>query len=213
MAHRLLALAVAVGLLLAPAAPAAQRLVDAVLAEVDGTVVTASDVALARALGLAGLAPSAAPLGPEEVERLVDARLVLLEAGRLALAVEPEAVDGAWAAATARIGGPGRLAAWLARAGVTEAWARRAVAEEALVARFVDYRFRAFVLVTEEDVDAALGPGAARDQARVETRERLLAAETGRRLAAWLEETRPRARIRRLLAGGARVPCPLPMPD
>ena len=50
------------GLLLAPGAPSAAPLVDALIGVVDGKTVSASDVALARALGVFGFAPSTAPI-------------------------------------------------------------------------------------------------------------------------------------------------------
>lgn len=186
--------------------------VDAVLAEADRRLVTASDVALARALGLFGLQPSAAPIGAPDLERTIGARLVLAEAERLDIGPPPEAVEQAWQAVTARLGGAAALTAWLARAGVEPDFARAAVADEARRRHFVDLRFRAFVFVPERDVTQALGPGPHDAEARARAREALVAREVERRLAEWLREAEGRLAVRRLLAPGRTVPCPLPMP-
>jgi hypothetical protein len=187
-------------------------LVDAVLAEVEREVVTASDVALARALGLFGLAPSPAPISAADVERLVDARLLLAEARRLGLGPEAAETEAAWAAASARAGGEARLAAWLARTGIDPGWARRLVGDDVAWRAYVDARFRAFVFVPEQDVTAALGPGPHTATARERQRDVLRARETERRLAQWQRDARARTAVRLLLAPGATVPCPLPMP-
>jgi len=62
---------------LAPAAP-----VDTVLGQVGSRTISASDVALARALGMLGFAPSAAPIERSDVERYVDTLLMLEESAR-----------------------------------------------------------------------------------------------------------------------------------
>jgi hypothetical protein len=198
---------------LVPAAAVAADLVDAVLAEVEHEVVTASDVAVARALGLFGLAPSAAPIVAADVDRLVDARLLLREADRLQMSGEAAAeVEAAWTAATTRAGGPASVVEWLARTGIDAAWARRFVADDLAWRAFADARFRAFVFVTEQDVTDALGPGVHDDDARERQREALRSRETERRLAQWLREARTRTAVRLVLTPGATVPCPLPMP-
>lgn len=187
--------------------------VDAVLAEADRRLVTASDVAVARALGLFGLQPSAAPIGASDVERVLGARLVLAEAERLDISPPPEAVERAWEAVTLRLGGAAALAAWLARAGLEPDFARAAVADEARRRHFVDLRFRAFVFVPEREVAQALGPGPHDAEARARAREALVAREVERRLAEWLREAEGRQPVQRMLAPGRTVPCPLPMPS
>lgn len=183
------------------------------LGEAAGEIVTASDIALARALGVLGLTPSPAPIDAEDVARVVAARLEVAEAELLGL--RPSAAEGerAWAEAAVRIGGPDALAAWLERAAVEPAWARRLVDDDLARRQFVDLRFRAFVFVTEAEVTAALGPGEHPAAARERQREALREAETERRRAAWLEETRTRVPVRVQLGPGETVPCPLPMPN
>src|SRR5262249_42269761 len=63
------------------------RFVDSVVAEVEGTEVTASDIALARALGLFGLVPAAGSLSAGEVDRYADGRLLVREATRIGVEV------------------------------------------------------------------------------------------------------------------------------
>lgn len=190
----------------------AATVVDAVLAEVGGEPVTASDVGLARALGVFGLSPSVSPIGAADVERVVSARLEIAEAERLGIAPSEAERDRAWAETAARLGGPDAVAAWLADAAVELAWARRLVAQDLARRQFVDLRFRAFVFVTEAEVDAALGPGEHAPAERERQREALREAETERRRAEWLAQIPDQVPVRLRLAPGATVPVPLPMP-
>lgn len=187
-------------------------LVDAVLADAAGHTVTASEVALARALAVFGLAPSAAPIEADDVERVVGARLEVVEAERLGIGPSAAERDHAWAELADRLGGAAALAAWLARAAVEPEWARRLVEAELARQQFVDLRFRAFVFVTEADVTAALGPGDHPPAERERRRAALREAETDRRRAEWLREARGRLPVWIRLGPGESVPCPLPMP-
>jgi hypothetical protein len=186
--------------------------VDALLGAVDGGTIAASDVTLARALGLLGLEPSAAPIGRAEVERLVEARLLVAEARRLGLTVSPVELEQGWQATADRVGGTAALDRWLAGVGVERAWVRRLVEEELLRRQLVDLRFRSFVFVSESEVEAALGPPPHDADARERARQRLTAQAAERALAAWLSAARERARLRILLADDASVPPPFSMP-
>ena len=53
-----------VGLLLAPGLLTAAPLLDTLLAVVEGRTIAASDIALARALGVLGFAPSPSAISP-----------------------------------------------------------------------------------------------------------------------------------------------------
>jgi len=183
-----------------------------VLGEAAGQTVAASDVALARALGVFGLSPSAAPIGAEDVERVIGARLEVAEAERLGIAPSEAERERAWADTAGRLGGPEALAAWLQDAAVEPAWARRLVEQDLARRHFIDLRFRSFVFVTQAEVTAALGPGEHAPAERERRREALREAETERRRAAWLEETRARVPVRVQLGPGETVPPPLPMP-
>ena len=135
-------------------ADGADRLADAALAEVGDRLITLSDLALARALGLLGLERSDGPLTDGDLDRYMDARLAVSEAIQLGIEVQADDVDRAWEAA-----GGAALAARLEAVGVGAAWARQLIEDDLRVDRFVDVRFRAFAFVTDADVDEALGPG------------------------------------------------------
>jgi len=179
------------------------RLMDSVLAEVDSRPVTLSDVALARALGVLGLEPSAGPITDTELERYLEAQLALREAGQLAVEVSSADVDRAWESA-----GGAALAARLEAVGIEPAWARRLLEADLRVDRFVDLRFRAFAFVTEFDVDEVLGPGSHDAATRARTRERLRAAKIAEAFATWKEDVRQRISIRQL--PGVTGPWPAP---
>jgi hypothetical protein len=187
--------------LVVPLGAAAQPVViDRLLATVGGRTITASDVALARALGLFDFTPVATPIAARDVERLVRVRLVLAEAERLAIEVEPSEVEAAWRALAERHGGDAALAAWLAEHAVEPAWARRMLRDHLRHARFIELRFRAFVFVPEQDVTAALGPGEHEAAARDRARDRLRSEAAARAVAEWLEEAAGRVPIHRWLA-------------
>lgn len=200
------------GLALAPAGVAGGTFVDAVLGSVEARVVTASDIALARALGLLGFAPTAAPIGAGDVDRMLDALLVLQEAEQLDIGGGSDEAEAAWRAVAERLGGRPAVERWLAEAAIEPARAQALVASDARWRRFIELRFADFVLVMPADVAAALGPGQ-HDAAAVErARARLRAEEAERQLAAWLRESRERATVRRLLGDGEQVPAPFAAP-
>jgi hypothetical protein len=181
-----------------PPGPAAgeSRLVDAAVASMPGALVTLSDVALARALGLFGLERADGSITPAEVTRYVNAQLAVREADQLAVKVSAEEMARAWEAA-----GGAALAARLEAVGIDPVWARRLVEDDLQIQRFVELRFQAFAFVTEAEVDEALGPGPRDDAARRAARERLRDERAAKALAEWTEEARGRARIRVLAAG------------
>ena len=179
------------------------RLMDSVLAEVGSRPIMLSDVALARALGVLGLEPSAGPITDTELERYLEAQLALREAGQLAVEVSSADVDRAWESA-----GGAALAARLEAVGIEPVWARRLLEADLRVDRFVDLRFRAFAFVTEFDVDEVLGPGSHDAATRARTRERLRAAKIAEAFATWKEDVRQRISIRQL--PGVTGPWPAP---
>jgi hypothetical protein len=191
---------------------AAMTFLDAVLAEVDGAIVTASDAAIGKALGLFGLEASPASIHTADVQRLVDAWLVIAEADRLQIAPSPSDVEEAWSAVAARVGGTDVLRSWLDQAGLDEAWVRRLVEADLRWRRFIEVRFRAFVFVTEEDITKTIGPGPHTPDAREKAVNVLREEITRRELAAWLAEARSRATIRTTGAERTGLPPPFPMP-
>jgi hypothetical protein len=183
---------------------AAPQLVDLALAEVADRLVTLSDVALSRALGLYGLAPTDGPITPAELERYLEAQLAIREAVQLAIDVSADDVQRVWDSR-----GGAALGAWLDCIGVDPAWARRLIEADLRAQRFVDLRFQAFAFVSDADVDAALGPGPHDETARTATRERLRADMVARALATWRARARERTPIR-YLTGGESGPWPAP---
>jgi hypothetical protein len=184
-----------------------------VLAEVDGRTITASDVALARALGLFGVQPTDDPIRTADIERYADARLIEHEASRLGIAGTSQEAEAAWQAAALRLGGPDALASWLDGNGIEASWARRMIEADLRWQRFVDFRFRAFIFVSEADAAKALGPGPHSPEDRERVRARLRQEALHREMAQWLAEARGRARIRILPLEGGEIPTTFPMPS
>jgi len=190
----------------------AERFLDAVLASVNGRIIAASDVAIARALSLFGVEPSDAPIQRADAETLVDSRLIDQEAVQLAIGGTPQEFEEAWRAAADKVGGMSALEAWMDQNDLSGAWIRKMVEADLRWRRFIDLRFRAFVFISDSDVSQALGPGAHAAEAREETRKKLQADAVNRDVTAWLTEARKRATIQHadLVEGG--VPLPIPMP-
>ncbi len=201
-----------VALVVAAPGSAAAVFLDAVLADVNGTADTASDVAVARALSLFGMEPSSAPIRADDVRRLVDARLMEAEAARLEIAPPPADVEDAWRAAADRLGGMEILRRWMDQTGLDEGWARSLVEADLRRRRFVELRFRAFVFITDEEVERTLGPGPHTPEKRAQAVKALEEAAVAREATAWLAEARARAIIRYADIGEAGIPVPIPMP-
>jgi hypothetical protein len=211
--HKRLALAVAVILILAGGEASPAGFVDVVLGEVGDTVITAGDIALARGLRLFGLEPSEGPIRAEELERFVDALVVVEEATRLQMTPTAEEASAASNATAMRVGGMEALLSWLDGQGIDRGWARRMVEADLRWRQFIALRFRAFAFVQESQVDAALGPGYHTPAEREKIHESLLAAATEENLAAWVREARSRVRVRHVEFHQREIPVPFPMPS
>jgi hypothetical protein len=196
----------------AGSAGAEVRLLDRLVAEADGAIVTVSDIALGRALGLFGLTPTTGSLSPEEIQQYVDGQLLVREAARIGVEVTPADQAEAWAAVARRAGGDDALTRWLRLADVEVPWARRLVDDDLRMRRFIELRFRALAFISEADLAAVLGEEAHDEKAREATRGRLEAELAERRRAEWLAEARARASIRPHVAAIGQVLDPLPGP-
>jgi len=192
---------------LAPTEP-----VDTLLGQAGARTISASDIALARALGVFGFAPSAAPIERADVDRYVDVLLMLDEAGRLGIDVEPAALDAAWVAVGIRAGGEAALERWLEQNAIDRDWARRRVEEDIVKTTFLDARFAAFVFPDDDAITRELGPGEHDETAREKARQRLITRGASEAQATWLADARRRAAIRILLPAGASVAPPFAMP-
>jgi hypothetical protein len=206
----LAAAAVLVVLLQASLAPAEP--VDTLLAQAGAKTISASDVALARALGVFGFAPSAAPIERSDLDRYVDVLLMLDEAGRIGIEVEPAAVEAAWVAVGIRVGGEAALQRWLDKNAIDRDWARRLVEEDIVKAKFLDARFAAFVFPDDDAITRELGPGEHDETTREQARERLVRQVASEAQATWLADARRRTSIRILLPAGSSVAPPFTLP-
>ena len=205
-------LAVALLLCVASAGQAADTFLDAVLASVDGGIVAASDVAIARTLSLFGAQPSDAPIRQKDAEQLVDSRVIDREAIQLAIGGNAQEEEEAWRAAAERIGGMPSLRAWMDMNGLAEAWIKKMVEADLRWRRFIDLRFRSFVFISDADLAEALGSGTPSAEDREKTRERLRAETITRDVSEWLTEARKRVSIRYAEFGERGVPPPFPLP-
>jgi hypothetical protein len=124
---RLPRIALATFLALGWARPGEAALVDAVVGAVGSTAVSASDIALARALGLFGFTPSEEPIGSADVDRYGAALVAVLEASRLGIGPTLTELDQAWTRLETQMGGAEALRAWLQATTIDIAWARRAL--------------------------------------------------------------------------------------
>jgi hypothetical protein len=179
--------------------------VDTLLAQVDTRTISASDIALARALGVFGFAPSSSPITRTDVDRFVDVLLILAEAAKIGVEAEPAAVDTAWAAVGARARGEAALTRWLEDKAIDRDWARVMVGEDIVKSKFLDARFAAFIFPDEETVTRELGPGQHDDDARERVRDKLIRQAAVEAQAKWLADARRRASIKILLPDGGSV--------
>ena len=168
------------------ASPApATRVVERVLAVVDGRPVLLSEVRAAQAVRGEGEA--------QALESVIDEMLMFSEAARLPQAALAEAEESR------------ALDALLARgaaSGDREAL-RRMARRQATILKYVDFRFRPQVRVAGEDVERALAAsasgeetGEARAAREADARRALEAADLDRRIEAWVAELRKAAAVR-----------------
>jgi hypothetical protein len=187
MRSRVTGLVAAAVLMAALSAPAETRMVERVLAVADGRPVLLSEVrAAARVRG--------EETGPA-LESVIDEMLMFAAASRLPQAAvgaeEEERALKVLVDVAARAGGD---------APDIEAL-RRMARRQAVILKYVDFRFRPQVRVTEEDVRAALrtggGEGAPATAGEVEASRGVLEAEDlDRRIEGWVADLRREARIR-----------------
>jgi len=190
--------------------------IDRLLAAVNGRVVTASDLRLARNLNTLIVfgAQGSAPL-EQELARLVDLEILRQELeSSPAVAAEPARIEARLQDlrnAYAEIGG---LSGFLRRLGLEESELRAYVALQISVDNFVSSRFRPFVSPSEEECRAyyrdtllprlAASPGArvppfeevSADIARILTEQGVLAA-----LERWLSDVKQHLRIEMFTTG------------
>jgi hypothetical protein len=185
---RRLAAALLLGALLGSRPVAAQeQLVERILAVAEGRPVLLSEVRLVQALR--GLDEAAA------LEEMIDERLMLREAGRLAESAVTAAEEER---ALSRL-----LETSPAARAAPDAELRRLVRRQTAIVKYVDFRFRPQLTVSEAELRAAyeqryaLRTGAPSFEEVVPAlREELLAQALDRRIEAWVAELRRAAAIR-----------------
>jgi hypothetical protein len=188
---------------------AQEVLLDRTLAIVHGEVITLADARGAMALGLVESG------GSDElrraVDRLIERSLVLHEVERFA-PTEPaiEAVDARLAVAQGRAGTPADLAALLARNGLTEARLRAWVRNDLRIQAYLDQRFAAAGVPSEQEVQAYYAEhraefdrgGVPYAEAVPLVRERLAAERRRELIDDWIADLKRRAQVTDLLGPG-----------
>lgn len=166
------------------------ELLERVLAVVDERPLLLSDVrALAK---VRGLAPDAA------LREAIDERLMYAEASRLVQAeVKPEQVDAALAALVERTPA--------LRGVVPEPDLRRLLLRQLTILRYVEFRFRPQLQVSDEEVrrvwegeEVGRPAGPALEDALEAIRTRLERQLLDRKIESWVEELRSRADVRQV---------------
>ncbi len=133
--------------------PIGATLLDRTLATVGGAIVTASDVALARALGLVEGEAAATPA--TALAALVDRWLMLHEVARFSPAEPaPAAVAVRLAAIRAHTADSAAVAARLTEAGRTPAYLESWARDDLRLAAYLEQRFASAGAPAESDVDA-----------------------------------------------------------
>lgn len=187
---------------LEPRAVRAQELVDKVVARVDGSALTLSDVRIAVALGI--VQPAEDGGDTAAAAALVDRQLVLTEVARF-VPPEPgvEAIEREMAVLAARTGG--RLADVMAATGLDEARLREIARDSLRIEAYVGQRFGTGAQLTEEDVlqyyrihpeefmrDGRLTPFG---EAEPAARERAASERRAATLAQWMRDLRARSEV------------------
>ena len=184
-------------------APAAAETIDRVLAVVNGSVITLSDVDGARRFGLVD-----APAGDlrSAIDRLIDRRLALVEVERYAPPEPPSArIDEAVATARARFSSDAAFNAALAETGLTLDQLRRHVRDDLRRRTYEQQRFAFMSQPTDEETLAYYRQNQDRfkrggrvppyDEIRIDVRATLAAVRQADAVREWLAGLRRRAEI------------------
>jgi hypothetical protein len=195
--------ALVLAILLAATVPARGDVIDRVLAIVDGTLVTLSDVRAALVLQLVP-AEGADPV-EAALDRWIDRLLVLQEVERFAPPEpSPEAVHVRLADVLSRLGPPEARRGRLQALGVTEAWLRGWVRDDLRIQAYVEQRFSGALEPTSEELEnyvranpnefdegRAISPADAQAMARTG----VMAARRRALVTDWVQGLRRRAEI------------------
>jgi hypothetical protein len=131
--------------------------IDRLLAAVNGVAITQGDLDLARSLNLLVFpGKNAKPVSrTEEIDRLIDRELMRQELKNFSMAQEDESrMDARLQALRDSHAAEGGLAAFLEKVGLQESELISYLRLESSILKFVDYRFRPFAKVSEEEIKA-----------------------------------------------------------
>jgi len=186
----------------APAARGGEALLERTLAIVGGAVVTQSDVALARTLGLVEGPAAASP--ESALAALVDRWLMLHEVARFAPA-EPAAtaIEARLAALRERAGDAEGVARRLNEAGRAVSYLAAWVRDDLRIAAYLEQRFASTGTPSEPDVAAYAqrqaaefeAAGLSGDAALAAARARLIQERRRELIADWLADLRRRTSV------------------
>ncbi|HXG64615.1 MAG TPA: hypothetical protein VNO70_05880 [Blastocatellia bacterium] len=142
-------------LLPTPARAQSARIVDQILTLVNNEVITRTD--LLWSLALDPRAPS--PAGPvdddvlrRKLDVMIDERLVLQEASKIPTEVTPEEISRKLAELIKSFPSEAAFRERVNAVGLTEERINELMRHRVLIDRFVDFRFRSFVLVTNQEI-------------------------------------------------------------
>ena len=183
--------------------PSAQQLLDRVVARVNDSAITQSDVNAALALG-AIAAPAGAQQEAAAAEQLIQRQLVLAEVARFAPPEpDPTLVDREIATMKARAGA--RLAAVIQATGIDEARIRDMARDTLRIQAYLNQRFGATVQVSDDEVLQYYrshpsefmrgGMAIPFDEAEPAARQRASAARRDATISQWMTDLRARADV------------------
>jgi hypothetical protein len=189
----------------------AQRVVDRIVARIEGDIITQSEV---RELGRFQQLLEGKAAGEEELLRqLIDQWVVATEAAASRFEPPTDAeVKGEFERLQKEFVSPGTFRTRLRELQLEEAAVRRLLGRQIWLSRYLDYKFRPAAQVDDaeieryyrEELSAQLrsrGQAPPLEDVREQIRELLTQREISRRADRWLSETRPRLRIDMNLGG------------
>jgi hypothetical protein len=204
---------VLVSLLIASIAPSsrAQQIVDQILTQVNDDIITRTD--LLWSIALDPKAPS--PVGPvgadllrQKLDVMIDERLIAQEAARIpSTDITQEEVDKMRAALIGNFKSEAEFRQRAGSVGLTPQKIDELLRQRILIDRFVDFRFRSFVLVTEQEIkryyDEHLVPEVRKagqippplDQVRDKINDLLKQEKINTEIDKWLSAARQRAEV------------------
>jgi hypothetical protein len=193
------------------AAESAQAVeIDRLLAAVNGRVITVGDFTLAHSLNVLLHSGSTGKLlsRKEEIDHLIDLELMRQEMGNSPMTPEEEArVDARMEGIRSAFADKGGLSAVLHNLGLQESELTEYIRLQASTLRFIDFRFRPFVVVSAEEIRSyyqeKLLPELARSHSSVPPLEEvssriesiLKEEKIDSALDQWMRDARRRARI------------------